>query len=78
MGDLEDPGVNSAAGAEMTRILDDPGSIRTGCPIGQAPAGELGMNLRAGRKIDAIGEVMESVLSSRDNSRRRRVIADLC
>jgi len=27
MGDLEDPGVNSAAGAEMTTILDDPGSI---------------------------------------------------
>jgi len=35
------------------------------------------MNLRAGRKLDEIGEVMGSVRSSRDNSRRHHVIVDL-
>lgn len=45
--------------------------------MGQVPAVKLGMNLRAGRNIREIGEDLGSVESSRDNSRRHRVIADL-
>jgi hypothetical protein len=45
--------------------------------MGQVPAVELGMNLRAGRPIVEIDADLGSVCSSRDNSRRHRVIADL-
>jgi hypothetical protein len=69
--------VNSSAGQAMQKILVDLGRARRRWPIGQVTAVKLGMNLRAGRHIVEIDVDLGLVCSSRDNSRRHGVIADL-